>query len=82
MASLLSTMLERAIGKYLALDPEGLQAFSTLEGKVIAVELQGINQTLFVFPAGDGIRVADQYEGEPDTWLSGRINMRGNRTPG
>jgi ubiquinone biosynthesis protein UbiJ len=71
MASVLSAALEKALNQYLRLDPDGLRAFTELEGKVIAVELRGLDSTLYLVPNTGCIRVLDQFEGEPDTWLCG-----------
>lgn len=71
MASVLSTALEKALNQYLRLDPDGLQAFSELEDKVIAVELRGLDCSLYLVPSTGYIRVLNQFEGKPDTWLCG-----------
>jgi ubiquinone biosynthesis protein UbiJ len=64
-------LLEGAINTALALDPETLARLGRLEGKVIAVELEGAGVTLFLLPDGRGFRLMGHYEGEPDTRLRG-----------
>ena len=63
--------LENAFNNYLALDPEALSRFSSMEGKVIAVEIQGLNEVLHLFPSSDGMMILNGFDGEADTTLSG-----------
>jgi ubiquinone biosynthesis protein UbiJ len=67
--------LEAMINRYLSLDPEMAENISELEGKVIAINIQGIKKVFYLFPqAGHEdacIKVSDYYEGEPDTILKG-----------
>lgn len=67
--------LDAMINRYLSLDPEIAQKISVFEGKVIAIELQGINKKFYLFPQGEKedicIRLSKHYEGEPDTVIKG-----------
>lgn len=63
--------LENAINQYLSMDPEGLSRFADMEGRVIAIDITGINQSLYLFPGADGIMVLSEFDGEPDTSISG-----------
>ncbi|HKJ76293.1 MAG TPA: SCP2 sterol-binding domain-containing protein [Gammaproteobacteria bacterium] len=63
--------LETALNRALALDPETAERLAGLEGRVIAIELRGLEQTLYLLPLADGVRLFGEYEGEPDTVLSG-----------
>ena len=63
--------LEAAINRYLALDPEVAEKLSALEGKVIAIEITGVNKTLYFFPHQAGMDVSEHYEDEADTTLKG-----------
>ena len=64
--------LEEAFNRWLALDPEALARFAPCYGTVIAIELQGTGLNLFCLPAPTGITLMSQYQGQPDTTLSGR----------
>lgn len=64
-------VLEATINAALALDPETRVRLGALEGKVIALDLQGPDITLFLLPGADGFRLMGHYEGEPDTRLHG-----------
>ena len=63
--------LENAINQYLSLDPQGLSRFADLEGRVIAIHVEGINQSVYLFPGADGVMVLAEFDGEPDTTISG-----------
>lgn len=63
--------LESAINRYLALDPEVAEKLAALEGKVIAVEITGLNRTLYFLPHQAGMDVTDYYEEQADTTLKG-----------
>lgn len=64
-------LLESAINLALAMDPETLARLGPLEGKVIAVDMQGTGQTLYLLPGAEGFRLMAHYEGEADTTLRG-----------
>ncbi len=64
-------LVETAINRYLALDPEMLDKMEEFSGKVIKLEIIGLNKSLYMLPAGRGIQVRTEYEGEADTTLRG-----------
>jgi ubiquinone biosynthesis accessory factor UbiJ len=53
------------------LDPDALRRLAAMEGRVIGLELRGLELRLYLLPGADGIQVLGSYEDEPDTWLSG-----------
>ncbi len=63
---------EQAINLALQLDPDTLSALAQLHGKTIAVEVEGLGLTLFCLPGPTGVTLLTQYQGKPDTVLSGR----------
>lgn len=67
--------LDAMINRYLLLDPEMAQKISAFEGRVIAIELLGINKKFYLLPQGNSedacIRLLEYYEGEPDTVIKG-----------
>lgn len=71
LPGILLASIETSINRYLALDPETLAEFAQFEGQVIAINILGINQQLYLYPAADGIMVMGDFDGEPDTSLSG-----------
>lgn len=64
-------ILESVINRYLALDPEMLGNLAEFNGKVIKLEMTGINKTLYMLPNDSGIQVLAEYEGAVDTVLRG-----------
>ena len=63
--------LEAMINRYLSLDPEVTENIAELEGRVIAVEITGINKTLYFLPHQAGMDVVEQYDVAADTTLKG-----------
>lgn len=64
--------LELAINQYLQLDPHMAQQMSRFNGKVIAIDLQGLALRLFCLPAQDGMHLLLNYQGQYDTLITGR----------
>jgi ubiquinone biosynthesis protein UbiJ len=71
----IAAVLETAINQVLQLDPDTVEQLQQLQGKVIAIELQGINVTLYLMPQEvsqeKALNVFGHFEGEPDTILRG-----------
>jgi len=63
--------LEVAINRVLALDEETLARLSSMQGKVIGIELRGLDVSLFLIPEINKLSVYGRFEGEPDTLLRG-----------
>ncbi|MCW8889636.1 MAG: SCP2 sterol-binding domain-containing protein [Sedimenticola sp.] len=63
--------LEQAFNQYLSLDPQAQSQMARLHGKVIAFELSGLGQTLFLIPGPAGVQLFSRYEDEPDCVLRG-----------
>ncbi len=63
--------IETALNRYLALDPEGLSRFETLEGRIIALHIRGLDQTLYLFPSSDGFLVLKDFDADADVTISG-----------
>lgn len=64
-------ILEPAINRYLALDPEMLGKLAAFEGKVIKLDITGVNKQLYLFPGGSGLQIREEFDGEVDTLLRG-----------
>jgi ubiquinone biosynthesis protein UbiJ len=67
----LTAAVETALDRYLSLDPEVAARLARLNGKVMEVELRGLNLHFYLLPAGHRIQVQGQYEGTPDASLRG-----------
>ena len=64
-------IIEAVINRYLALDPEMLDQLAQFNGKVIKLEMTGINKVFYMLPNARGIQVLTEYEGLADTVLRG-----------
>jgi len=64
-------IIETVINRYLALDPEMLDKLAQFDGKVIKLEMTGINKSFYMLPSDRGIQVLTEYDGSPDTVLRG-----------
>ena len=68
---LATAALEKALNQCLQMDPETLVQVTRLEGNVIALEIQGLGQTIYLVPTASGLRVQSVFEGEPDVTIKG-----------
>ena len=64
-------IIETVINRYLALDPELLDKLAQFDGKVIKLEMTGINKSFYMLPSERGMQVFTEYEGTADTVLRG-----------
>jgi ubiquinone biosynthesis protein UbiJ len=63
--------INKLINNTLQLDQESLDKLAPLAGKVLAIELTGINQTVYAYMQVDALRLSFSYSGEPHTTLIG-----------
>ena len=63
--------LETALNTALRHDPDAFKRLENFSDKVIAIELQGLDLTLYLLPGANGISLMSQYPAEPDTTLCG-----------
>lgn len=59
------------MNRYLELDPESSERLKSIKGKVIEIELRGLDLTFYLLPDDHGIQVMGTYEGDADACLSG-----------
>lgn len=64
-------IIETVINRYLALDPELLDKLAQFDGKVIKLEMTGINKSFYMLPSERGMQVLTEHEGSADTVLRG-----------
>ena len=67
----LLAVVELALNRYLALDPEGAAAFTPLTGRIIAIELTGFGTRITVIPGERGLQLFGRYDAEPDCVIQG-----------
>ncbi len=63
--------IETSINAWLALDGETLDKFADMQGKVICLHISGLELNLYFLPDQKNIAVMGNYEGEPDTIITG-----------
>lgn len=68
---LLLAALERAVGPLLELDPETLDRVRAISGRVIAIDLLGLDQTVYVLPQGRSLRLRSEHAGEVHVRIRG-----------
>jgi len=71
---LLTSALERVLAQLLSLDVESSLLLAPLSGKIIAVNLQPINQTVFFCPTDHSIQLVNEFNGDVDTYIEGPIS--------
>ncbi len=64
-------VMEAALNRALQLDPEALERMIALRGKVIAIQVRGLDLVFYLLPALDGVQLADSIDGEADTVIAG-----------
>lgn len=64
-------VLENALNQYLQLDPDSQQMLAKMEGKCLAIELKGLDITLYLLVDTKGIQIFSDYPETPDATLSG-----------
>jgi ubiquinone biosynthesis accessory factor UbiJ len=61
--------LEQAINQHIASDPGARGQMAQLHGRIIAIEILGPGQTIFLVPGPELTQLLASYEGEPDCTL-------------
>ncbi len=74
---ILTGILESALNQYLSLDEDASLFITPIESKVIAINIQPFNETLYLCPTTDKIQVLEQYHDKVDTTISGTISALG-----
>lgn len=63
--------LAQVVNAALALDPPTLERLAALQGKVVSLHIDGLEQTLYLLPGTEGLDIYAHFDGEVDTRLSG-----------
>jgi ubiquinone biosynthesis protein UbiJ len=64
-------LLASALNNYLALDPEAPEKLTAFDGKVICVDIRGLNRTIYLLINDNRISVVNTYDAEPDATIIG-----------
>ena len=71
MKTLFTALLEKALSKYLQMDPDLLRHMAGLSGKVIKVEITEPNIEFFLYPDASGIRISSVCDQPVDACIKG-----------
>lgn len=64
-------VVEQALNRYIALDPEGAAAFAALEGRIIGIEIKGLGTRVTIIPSDRRLQLFGGYDAEPDCLIRG-----------
>ena len=64
-------VVEQALNRYIALDPEGAAAFAALKGRIIGIELKGFGTRVTIIPSEQRLQLFGGYDAEPDCLIRG-----------
>jgi len=65
------SLLETAFNNYLALDPEAPEKLTAFDGKIICIDIRGLNKRIYLLINGCKISVVKQHDAEPDATITG-----------
>ena len=68
---ILIATLENAFNRLLALDPEASEQLAAMSGRIICLQIEGLNIRLYLFPDAEDVMILDDFDGEADTVISG-----------
>jgi ubiquinone biosynthesis accessory factor UbiJ len=71
IADLAYAGLEQALNHHISMAPQAKRQMAQLHGKVIALEILGTNQTMYLVPGPEMVQLLSSYEGIPDCTLQG-----------
>jgi ubiquinone biosynthesis accessory factor UbiJ len=71
IADLAYAGLEQAINHHISMDPDARAQMAQLHGKVIALEILGTSQAIYLIPGPEMVQLLSRYEGTPDCLLLG-----------
>jgi len=68
---ILIATIENAFNRLLALDPEASEQLAAMSGRIICLQIEGLNIRLYLFPDAEDVMILDDFDGEADTVISG-----------
>ncbi len=67
----LLAVMEQAVNRYIALDPEGAAGFAALSGRIIGIEAKGFGTRVTVIPNAHGLQLFGAYDAPCDCLIRG-----------
>lgn len=67
----LAVALQTGFNNYLALDPEAKPGFEKLRGKLVLLQVTGLDLGIWFLVHSERVEILDQFDGEPDATISG-----------
>lgn len=71
MHTTFTSILESAVSRYIALDPETQKRLSALSGKVLKIEVSDWERAFYITPHATGMTVKRQHDKNPDATIKG-----------
>ncbi|NIR60188.1 MAG: sterol-binding protein, partial [Gammaproteobacteria bacterium] len=71
LPALIGSVIEDALNRYLAMDPDSAHRLESIQAKAIALDLRGLDLTLFILVRPPRLSVLTELEAAPDTRLRG-----------
>ena len=65
------SLLESAFNNYLVLDPEAPEKLTAFDGKIICIDIRGLNKRIYLLINGSKISVLKQHDAEPEATITG-----------
>ena len=65
------SLLETAFNNYLALDPEAPEKLTAFDGKLICIDIRGLNKRIYLLINDRKISVLKQHDAGPDATITG-----------
>ncbi|NOZ10802.1 MAG: Sterol-binding domain protein [Gammaproteobacteria bacterium] len=73
MSNIITSIAEELSNRLLRLDPDTLDRFADLDGKVVCIHLKDSSLKMFIRPFGGGFRITEKWDGEVDVTLTGSV---------
>ena len=66
-----AAILSSTFNRYLELDPEAPEKLKAFDGKLICIEIKGVDSELYLYVDNNSVNIIQDMDAEPDTVISG-----------
>lgn len=70
--SMITPFISELSSRLMSTDPTTLERLAELDGKVIALDFEGTDMCVYLFPTAGGIHIREEHEGDVDVHMIGR----------